>query len=175
MKRGWGNMEHSRFLSTLPIAGPKWWDSRVWASQWNRRCTKKAGQEKKLVESDRSIDLIIFFVNADPIPVMPIPIPQFRANYTMYIIRYALAILSCHRFYHSCSLVGEGGQWRKRWWPLCYPWSTRNLNRLAPTPIPLLDPEDRANRGIQHDLCGFLLCPIEFDWKNERYISHSTL
>jgi hypothetical protein len=45
------------------------------------------------------------------------------------------------------------------------------LNRLDNTPQPLLDPDDRANRGIQHDLCGFLLCPIEFDWKNERYVS----
>ncbi|KIM42669.1 hypothetical protein M413DRAFT_26688 [Hebeloma cylindrosporum] len=41
------------------------------------------------------------------------------------------------------------------------------LNRLDPPPTPLLDPEDRTNRGIQHDLCGLLLCPIEFDWKDE--------
>ena len=46
------------------------------------------------------------------------------------------------------------------------------LNRLEPVPQPLLDPDDRANRGLQHDLCGFLLCPIEFDWKDERYVHH---
>ncbi|KAJ3560012.1 hypothetical protein NP233_g11106 [Leucocoprinus birnbaumii] len=27
-----------------------------------------------------------------------------------------------------------------------------------------LDPEDRVNRGLQHDVCGKLLCPIDFNW-----------
>ena len=46
------------------------------------------------------------------------------------------------------------------------------LNRLESAPQPLIDPEDQANWGIQHYLCGLLLCPIEFDcqWKNERYV-----
>lgn len=30
--------------------------------------------------------------------------------------------------------------------------------------MPLLNPDSRANRGIQHDATGKLLCPIDFDW-----------
>jgi hypothetical protein len=29
-----------------------------------------------------------------------------------------------------------------------------------------LDPEDRKDRGLQNDIMGRLLCPIDFDWDN---------
>ncbi|KAF8993079.1 hypothetical protein BDQ17DRAFT_1253205 [Cyathus striatus] len=37
---------------------------------------------------------------------------------------------------------------------------------VTPIPNPLLDPSNRNNRGIQHDLVGYLLCPVELDWEN---------
>ncbi|KAF5374162.1 hypothetical protein D9615_008830 [Tricholomella constricta] len=39
------------------------------------------------------------------------------------------------------------------------------LNK-RPSTKPPLNPEDRINRGLQHDTTGGLLCPIEFDWDN---------
>ncbi|KAM6489009.1 hypothetical protein JOM56_014326 [Amanita muscaria] len=38
------------------------------------------------------------------------------------------------------------------------------LNEQTPPPTPLLNPDSRSNRGIQHDVTGKLLCPIDFDW-----------
>ncbi|RXW14638.1 hypothetical protein EST38_g11214 [Candolleomyces aberdarensis] len=32
---------------------------------------------------------------------------------------------------------------------------------------PVIDSESRENRGLKHDLCGLLLCPIELDWDDE--------
>ncbi|KAG6818922.1 hypothetical protein H0H93_000271 [Arthromyces matolae] len=39
------------------------------------------------------------------------------------------------------------------------------LNKNHQT-VPSLIPEDRANRGIKHDMTGMLLCPIEYDWND---------
>jgi hypothetical protein len=39
------------------------------------------------------------------------------------------------------------------------------LNKL-PSTMPPLDPDDRSQRGFQHDTTGNLLCPIEYDWNN---------
>ncbi|KAJ7600002.1 hypothetical protein C8J56DRAFT_909330 [Mycena floridula] len=33
-------------------------------------------------------------------------------------------------------------------------------------PVPAFLPYDRHNRGLQHDVAGFLLCPIQQDWSN---------
>ena len=33
-------------------------------------------------------------------------------------------------------------------------------------PIKLLDPKTRDGRGLQHDVCGGLLTPIQFDWQD---------
>ncbi|KAM6494657.1 hypothetical protein JOM56_009280 [Amanita muscaria] len=38
------------------------------------------------------------------------------------------------------------------------------LNEQNPPPMPLLNPDSRSNRGIQHDVTGKLLCPIDFYW-----------
>ncbi|KAF9475565.1 hypothetical protein BDN70DRAFT_883565 [Pholiota conissans] len=38
------------------------------------------------------------------------------------------------------------------------------LNHFHPMPSPLLDQDDRKNRGLGHDLTGRLLCPVEFNW-----------
>ncbi|KAM6491175.1 hypothetical protein JOM56_013414 [Amanita muscaria] len=38
------------------------------------------------------------------------------------------------------------------------------LNEQTPPPTPLLNPDSRSNRGIQHDVMGKLLCLIDFDW-----------
>ncbi|KAF5319827.1 hypothetical protein D9611_012832 [Ephemerocybe angulata] len=34
----------------------------------------------------------------------------------------------------------------------------------GPKPVPALQLGTRADRGIQHDVCGRLLCPIRYDW-----------
>lgn len=34
-------------------------------------------------------------------------------------------------------------------------------------PSPLLLSKSRENRGLRHDTCGRLLCPIKFDWDDE--------
>ena len=36
-------------------------------------------------------------------------------------------------------------------------------------PIKLLDPKARDGRGLQHDVCGGLLIPIQFDWQDPEY------
>jgi hypothetical protein len=36
-------------------------------------------------------------------------------------------------------------------------------------PIKLLDPKSRDGRGLQHDVCGGLLTPIQFDWQDAEY------
>ncbi|RDB16224.1 hypothetical protein Hypma_003116 [Hypsizygus marmoreus] len=41
------------------------------------------------------------------------------------------------------------------------------LNATHTIPNPLLDPDSRFNRGLQHDITGRLLCPIQFDWDDE--------
>ena len=38
-------------------------------------------------------------------------------------------------------------------------------------PIKLLDPKTRDGRGLQHDVCGGLLTPIQFDWQDLEYES----
>ncbi|KAM6503772.1 hypothetical protein JOM56_000715 [Amanita muscaria] len=40
------------------------------------------------------------------------------------------------------------------------------LNEQNPPPMPLLNPDSRSNRGIQHDVTSKLLCPIDFDWND---------
>ncbi|GLB40464.1 hypothetical protein LshimejAT787_0803350 [Lyophyllum shimeji] len=40
------------------------------------------------------------------------------------------------------------------------------LNTRTPTPSPVLETDSRSNRGLQHDLTGRLLCPIEWNWDN---------
>lgn len=35
-----------------------------------------------------------------------------------------------------------------------------------------LNAHDRTTRGLQHDVTGKLLCPIEFDWDDLEYVSH---
>ena len=42
------------------------------------------------------------------------------------------------------------------------------LNNLQPPPVPLLDPDSRTQRGIQHELIGRLLCPLKLNWDDER-------
>jgi hypothetical protein len=37
-------------------------------------------------------------------------------------------------------------------------------------PDPVIDSESRENRGLKHDLCGLLLCPVELDWDDEEYV-----
>ncbi|KAG6838414.1 hypothetical protein C0991_011770, partial [Blastosporella zonata] len=37
------------------------------------------------------------------------------------------------------------------------------LNKL-PSTEPVLNPDNRSNRGLQHNTTGRFLCPIEFDW-----------
>jgi hypothetical protein len=32
-----------------------------------------------------------------------------------------------------------------------------------------LKPKTREGRGLQHDVCGQLLAPIEFDWDDDEY------
>ncbi|KAF9014314.1 hypothetical protein BDQ17DRAFT_1404627 [Cyathus striatus] len=41
------------------------------------------------------------------------------------------------------------------------------LNNGNLNPVPALNLRNRKNRGIQHDIIGRLLCPIELDWDNE--------
>lgn len=43
------------------------------------------------------------------------------------------------------------------------------LNKAYPTHTPL-DISSRANRGIKHETTGRLLCPIEYDWTDERQV-----
>jgi hypothetical protein len=40
------------------------------------------------------------------------------------------------------------------------------------TDAPTLDIGDRQNRGIHHPITGMLLCPVRYDWEDERYASH---
>ncbi|RXW12626.1 hypothetical protein EST38_g13229 [Candolleomyces aberdarensis] len=37
---------------------------------------------------------------------------------------------------------------------------------LAEEPTPLIHPASRENRGLQHDLCGKLLSPVDCDWED---------
>jgi hypothetical protein len=41
------------------------------------------------------------------------------------------------------------------------------LNKAYPSNMPL-DILSRSNRGIKHETTGRLLCPIEYDWADER-------
>jgi hypothetical protein len=41
------------------------------------------------------------------------------------------------------------------------------LNKAYPTLTPL-DISSRGDRGIKHETTGRLLCPIEYDWSDER-------
>jgi uncharacterized protein DUF6698 len=41
------------------------------------------------------------------------------------------------------------------------------LNKAYPTHTPL-DISSRGDRGIKHETTGLLLCPIEYDWTDER-------
>ena len=41
------------------------------------------------------------------------------------------------------------------------------LNKAYPTDTPL-DISSRGDRGIKHETTGRLLCPIEYDWTDER-------
>jgi hypothetical protein len=59
-----------------------------------------------------------------------------------------VAMMSCHRL----SVREAVANW---------------LNKAYPTPTPL-DISTRANRGIKHETTGRLLCPIEYDWTDER-------
>ena len=43
------------------------------------------------------------------------------------------------------------------------------LNKAYPTHTPL-DISSRRCRGIKHDTTGRLLCPIEYDWTDERWV-----
>ena len=42
------------------------------------------------------------------------------------------------------------------------------LNKAHPTHSPL-DISSRGNHGIKHEMTGQLLCPIEYDWTDERW------
>ncbi|TFK59951.1 hypothetical protein BDN72DRAFT_780022, partial [Pluteus cervinus] len=42
--------------------------------------------------------------------------------------------------------------------------SAKWINEQQPTPDPLLSPDHRRNRGIEHPVCGRLLCPAHHDW-----------
>lgn len=35
---------------------------------------------------------------------------------------------------------------------------------------PQLLKNDKSRRGFHHDECGYLLCPIDYDWNNNRYV-----
>ena len=39
---------------------------------------------------------------------------------------------------------------------------------LETTATPPLSPTDKSQRGFEHELTGQLLCPIEFDWSDDR-------
>lgn len=41
---------------------------------------------------------------------------------------------------------------------------------LSVHPVVLLSPTSKADRGFEHDLTGRLLCPIEYNWLDERYV-----
>jgi hypothetical protein len=43
------------------------------------------------------------------------------------------------------------------------------LNKAYPAHTPL-DISSRADRGIKHETTGWLLCPIEYDWTDERQV-----
>ncbi|KAF9063850.1 hypothetical protein BDP27DRAFT_1229277 [Rhodocollybia butyracea] len=42
------------------------------------------------------------------------------------------------------------------------------INRSTPTPLPLLEPSSRSNRGFQHDATGLRLCPVApgYNWED---------
>jgi hypothetical protein len=42
------------------------------------------------------------------------------------------------------------------------------ITALLENPIVPLLPNNKTERGFEHDLTGRLLCPIEHDWNNER-------
>ena len=42
------------------------------------------------------------------------------------------------------------------------------LNKAYPTHSPL-DISSQGNRGIKHEMTSWLLCPIEYDWTDERW------
>lgn len=44
-----------------------------------------------------------------------------------------------------------------------------NWINLDYKPFNLLDPKTRNGRGLQHDTCGELLTPIQFDWQDLEY------
>ena len=43
------------------------------------------------------------------------------------------------------------------------------LNKVYPTHTSL-NISTRSNRGIKHEMTGLLLCPIEYNWTDERWI-----
>lgn len=46
------------------------------------------------------------------------------------------------------------------------------INRSTPTPLPLLEPSSRTNRGFQHDATGLRLCPVApgYNWEDPEYV-----
>ena len=44
------------------------------------------------------------------------------------------------------------------------------VNVMSPQPNPLLDPRTRTSRGLQHDITGRLLCPINFNWDDLKWV-----
>ncbi|KAJ3709520.1 hypothetical protein C8R42DRAFT_598507, partial [Lentinula raphanica] len=42
------------------------------------------------------------------------------------------------------------------------------INSTQPTPSPLLEANNKSNRGFQHDATGLRLCPIDFDFRDPK-------
>ena len=42
------------------------------------------------------------------------------------------------------------------------------LTELLGNPVVPLTPNNKSERGFEHDLTGQLLCPMEYDWDDER-------
>jgi len=42
------------------------------------------------------------------------------------------------------------------------------LTELLENPMVPLSPNNKSERGFEHDLTGKLLCPVEYNWNDER-------
>jgi hypothetical protein len=53
------------------------------------------------------------------------------------------------------------------------------LDWIAPQPDRVLNPRiarnNKSERGFNHPVTGFLLCPVEYDWSDEEYVYNPIL
>jgi len=77
-----------------------------------------------------------------------------------------VSILQCNHYdrSHSFSQLQEGANGARSDDNRRIKEEVGNCINLELKPDEPLNPKCRLNRGLQHDVCGELLTPIEFDW-----------